>query len=625
MDNNYDNGFYGGEPQRPFTEKPSEQPQQPPQQNPAFGFNPEKPLMQKPQEPNGAQPNPAQAQPVNQPNNQPNEQGFNPIEHTAMYQDGAFRTNQAQPVQPQMNNNYHPQNNPQGIGAQPPYGAPQNTDFSRQSYYNPAINRPQPMQPMRPAQPVQPAQAPQQAYITPLQSAAVPAQEENMNNNPYNTQPQNPAPYYQPEQPKKKSNKGLVAVIIVLAVLLAASFVGLLIFAFSQSADNRPAPGNNFGENFGQNGDGQPFTIPDFSMPNYEQQQPATEAIVHDESDYSDKVIKDYKGLTLAAKPADADTNKSYGAEYAYEKASPSVVGILGYLDSDKKTKGSEGSGIIISEDGYVITNAHVILNSKTALVLKVVTADNKEYSAGVVGFDSRTDIAVLKLDNASGLTPAAFGNSDSLQLGEDIIIVGNPGGIEFQNSMTKGIVSALDRDASNKSLVKYIQTDAAINPGNSGGPAVNMYGQVVGIATSKIVDEKYEGMGFCIPTASAKTIIDSLMKNGYVEGRVKIGISGVAVTASESATYGIPSGIMVESVDENGPCGKSGIEADDIITEADGQAITSFSDIYNVLENHKAGDKIKIKYSHYESSGSNFNGTYTEKEVEIELAEDKG
>ena len=147
-------------------------------------------------------------------------------------------------------------------------------------------------------------------------------------------------------------------------------------------------------------------------------------------------------------------------------------------------------------------------------------------------------------MDDAENLKPATFGDSGDLTLGEDIIIVGNPGGISYQNSMTKGVVSALDRDASNKSIVKFIQTDAAINPGNSGGPAVNMYGQVIGVASSKIAGVVYEGMGFCIPTATVKEIVDSLVKNGYVEGRVKIGIVGTAVDL-ETATYNnVPQGM---------------------------------------------------------------------------------
>ena len=270
----------------------------------------------------------------------------------------------------------------------------------------------------------------------------------------------------------------------------------------------------------------------------------------------------------------------------------------------------------MISEDGFVVTNAHLLDNSKTAYAVKVVTADGKEYTAGVVGVDGRTDLAVLKLVDASGLKAATFGDSAKIQLGEDLIVIGNPGGIEYQNSVTKGIVSAINRDASSKNIVKYIQTDAPINPGNSGGPAVNKYGQVVGVASAKIVDEKYEGIGFCIPSAQVKQIVDSLIRNGYVEGRVKIGISGTTFTQSEAESYGIPRGILVKSIDENGPCGHTDLQENDVITELDGKNVTSFAAVYTVLEEHKPGDKVKLKF--YRSSDKE------EHEIEITLQEDK-
>ena len=276
----------------------------------------------------------------------------------------------------------------------------------------------------------------------------------------------------------------------------------------------------------------------------------------------------------------------------------------------------SQGSGIVISEDGFIVTNSHVVGNSKTAYLIKVVTADSKEYKAGVVGFDGRTDLAVLKLVDAKGLKPAVFGDSDKIELGEDLIVIGNPGGIEYQNSMTKGIVSAINRDASSKNIVKYIQTDAAINPGNSGGPAVNNCGQVIGVASAKIADEKYEGMGFCIPSAQVKQIVDSLIRNGYVDGRVKIGVSGNAVSESDAQMYNLPKGIIVYGITEGGPCDKTDLRENDIITEFDGKTITSFADIYEALEGHKEGDKVKLKF-YREDNGKEY-------EIEITLQADK-
>lgn len=431
------------------------------------------------------------------------------------------------------------------------------------------------------------------------------------NNGTYNQQ-YNPQMFAQ--YPQKKTKGGIIALIIVLCSLLTIGFIGMMVYGFSADIkedlnSDRSDSGNSF--RVPKEDSTTPFeTLPDTS----------SQSKTHDESDYSDKVNKDYSGMKLESNPKDTKTNDSYTAAKASEKVSDSVVGILCYSDdvpdqADTTTASSQGSGIIFSQDGYVITNAHVIGNSKTAYAIRVVTSDGKVYKAGVVGYDSRTDIAVLKMDDAKGLTPATFGDSSQLEVGQDIIVVGNPGGLDYQNTTTKGVISALDRKLSTSSLTKYIQTDAAINPGNSGGPLVNYYGQVVGITTSKIVSETYEGMGFAIPSQTVKNIVDTLVKNGYVEGRVKIGISGIAVTSDQASNYNIPQGIYVQSIISGGPCDGTSLEEGDIITEVDGETITSFADVYAILETHKPGDKIKVKY--YSSSSG-------DGEVEITLQEDK-
>ena len=431
------------------------------------------------------------------------------------------------------------------------------------------------------------------------------------NNGTYNQQ-YNPQMFAQ--YPQKKTKGGIIALIIVLCSLLTIGFIGMMVYGFSVDIkedlnSDRSDSGNSFRL---PNKDS---TTPFETLPNT-----SSQGKTHDESDYSDKVNKDYSGMKLESNPKDAKTNNSYTSAKASEKVSDSVVGILCYSDdvpdqADTTTASSQGSGIIFSQDGYVITNAHVIGNSKTAYAIRVVTSDGKEYKAGVVGYDSRTDIAVLKMDDAKGLTPATFGDSSQLEVGQDIIVVGNPGGLDYQNTTTKGVISALDRKLSTSSLTKYIQTDAAINPGNSGGPLVNYYGQVVGITTSKIVSETYEGMGFAIPSQTVKSIVDTLVKNGYVEGRVKIGISGIAVTSDQASNYNIPQGIYVQSIVSGGPCDGTSLKEGDIITEVDGETITSFADVYAILETHKPGDKIKVKY--YSSSSG-------DGEVEITLQEDK-
>lgn len=589
MDNNeFNNSFYGGEPQKPFTEKQetNEQPivkeeqiaqeepvvqEQEPVQEPVADKKSENQTPKFPQE--------------NQSVNYNDGYGQQNAYYNGGYQQNFSRNNYAQPNQ----QNTYPHN-----------GYPQNVynqqGYNPNGYVQRGFNQPDMQNMYAPNGFNQPQNYP-----------------------PY--QPQNPQaqgfngqmPYAQmPPKPKNKMGGGLIALIVVLSVLLVGSIVGMVVYTVGSNnkSDDENTSSNN-GNSYSlpyDYGYGDGFnTVP----------QTTTAPEEHKESDYSDWVNKDYSGLKLEEKPKDADSAK-YTAETAFTSVSDSVVGVVCYtgeITSVEKCS-SQGSGIIISQDGYMLTNSHVIGNSKTAYAIQVVTSDGKEYTAGVVGFDSRTDIAVLKMDGAKDLKPATFGDSARIELGEDIIAVGNPGGLDYQNSITKGIVSAVNRELSSTSLVKYIQTDAAINPGNSGGPVVNLYGQVIGIATSKIVSEKYEGMGFAIPTQTVKEIVDKLVRNGYVTGRVKIGITGTNVTAAMASQYNVPQGILVAEIVEDGPCDGTELMAEDIITEADGEEIKSFSDIYEVLEKHKAGDKIKLKYYRM-SDGSE--GT-----VEITLQEDK-
>jgi serine protease Do len=575
---NFDNNNMGGfEPQKPFTEKPV-------QNN---NMNTEQTIPVSEPETQEEQAQNVQPQNGNTPygdyifgnNNQNTANNANPTENVPPYQQNQNPNTYAQPWQYGYGQYPYSGQNPQYNQNNQQYGQYQNNTGYNQN--------------------VPPYQ--QNMYGQPPYG----------NNGTYNQQ-YNPQMYAQ--YPQKKTKGGIIALIIVLCSLLTIGFIGMMVYGFSVGIkenlnSDRSDSGNSF--RLPNEDSTTPFeTLPDTS----------SQGKTHDESDYSDKVNKDYSGMKLESNPKDAKTNGSYTAAKASEKVSDSVVGILCYSDdvpdqADTTTASSQGSGIIFSQDGYVITNAHVIGNSKTAYAIRVVTSDGKVYKAGVVGYDSRTDIAVLKMDDAKGLTPATFGDSSQLEVGQDIIVVGNPGGLDYQNTTTKGVISALDRKLSTSSLTKYIQTDAAINPGNSGGPLVNYYGQVVGITTSKIVSETYEGMGFAIPSQTVKNIVDTLVKNGYVEGRVKIGISGIAVTSDQASNYNIPQGIYVQSIVSGGPCDGTSLKEGDIITEVDGETITSFADVYAILETHKPGDKIKVKY--YSSSSG-------DGEVEITLQEDK-
>ena len=200
------------------------------------------------------------------------------------------------------------------------------------------------------------------------------------------------------------------------------------------------------------------------------------------------------------------------------EKVAPSVVGIVQYQSNYFEPTG-EGSGIILSEDGYIATNAHVIEDADT---LEVVLSDGTTYKGTVVGYDSKTDLAVVKID-ATGLTPAELGVSSELKVGEKAIAIGNPGGLTYAGSVSEGIISGLNRSlraSTDGYTMNFIQTDAAINPGNSGGALVNEFGQVVGINSQKISGDGYEGIGFAIPIDEALPILEDLMSYGRVTGR---------------------------------------------------------------------------------------------------------
>lgn len=262
------------------------------------------------------------------------------------------------------------------------------------------------------------------------------------------------------------------------------------------------------------------------------------------------------------------------------------------------------GTGIVMSDDGYIITNAHVIYeneeyNCGEAVEVSVVFSDETEHDAKIIAYDTETDLAVLKV-NATGLIPAEFGNSEDLRVGELVIAVGNPLGFDLFGSVTSGIVSAKNRkiDINEKSMT-LIQTDAAINSGNSGGPLLNSCGQVIGINSAKMSSSygsaTVEGLGFAIPINDAKVIIDDLINYKYVKGRPQIGISTVDVTESVSRYYDIPLGVFVQSVQEGGAADLAGIQKGDVIIDADGETVTTAEELNKIKSNHKAGETIKL------------------------------
>ena len=287
-------------------------------------------------------------------------------------------------------------------------------------------------------------------------------------------------------------------------------------------------------------------------------------------------------------------------------KLTPSVVCIqnyqvtqnYGFMQTDTSdssvSPASEGSGIIMSEDGYIITNAHVV---EGATSLKVMTSDGETYEAQLIGSDTVTDLAVVKID-ATGLTAAEFGSSKDLRVADKVMAIGNPGGHELSSSVTIGYVSALNRAIANNTTgytMEYIQTDAAINPGNSGGALINEYGQVVGINSAKISATGYEGLGFAIPIDTAQPIISDLIQYGYVKDRAVLGISGQFIDSMTGRFYGLPQGEYVAQLNSS-EAQASGLQVGDVITAIDGQQLDSESTLRSAILSKKPGDTVTLQ-----------------------------
>ncbi len=273
------------------------------------------------------------------------------------------------------------------------------------------------------------------------------------------------------------------------------------------------------------------------------------------------------------------------------EKTRASVVGVTSESYDNYNTKTSCGSGIIISADGYIVTNYHVIEGANNI----IVTLDNGiECTAYFIGCDAYSDLAVLRIQQ-EGLTAAEFGDSDAVRVGEIAIAIGNPTG-QLQGTATSGIISALNRNVEiNNTVMNLIQTDAAINSGNSGGPLLNQYGQVVGITSAKVSLTGYEGLGFAIPANTAKPIIEALVRQGYVGGRPLLGVQVSELSKMAANFYRVPQGLYVNSVDEHSGAAAQGLKSGDIITKIDGTSVTNLDIGVSLRNEYKAGDAITV------------------------------
>ena len=379
---------------------------------------------------------------------------------------------------------------------------------------------------------------------------------------------------------KRKGLRVFLAILCAVAVVFVAVFAGYGMYV-AATGEILQSPGSDGGS-----------MMPAPSSPN----------------SLPDITVSDKPYVTGGSNPDGTLTNQEI-----FKKCSPTVVGVVGYMGSSGflNAQVSEGSGIVMSEDGYILTNAHVVSDPGITNV-EVVLTNGENYPAVIVGMDTQTDIAVLKT-NLTGLSYAEFGNSDQLEVGERVIAIGNPGGLRFASSLTVGYVSALNRtilagDAGYS--METIQTDAAINPGNSGGPLINGFGQVVGINSAKYNDPDFEGMGFAIPINTALPIAQDLIANGRVTGRAMLGITAQAVTATYAEQYGIPLGLQIVEVQPGSDIAAKGVKAGDILTHINGTPIYSFDASAAALNAYAPGDTVEITIFRRDSMGrdSTFN-----------------
>ncbi|MBQ2274486.1 MAG: trypsin-like peptidase domain-containing protein [Clostridia bacterium] len=385
--------------------------------------------------------------------------------------------------------------------------------------------------------------------------SVIPKTEENTTQNPYS--------YYQPQKPKppkkpKKYGIGVVVTSVLLAVIMGAvSGVGATLFL--------------------------------------------------DRYNTPETAIQSDDGQGIINTTINVEKVSNSAIEAVAEKASPSVVGIRttmavnNFFGGSEDYTAGEGSGIIYTEDGYIITNYHVLENAIKASSGKIevfLNEDNsKSYSAKVIGYNISYDLAVIKIDGKK-LKAVELGDSDKLKRGQYVAAIGCPGGLDFMGSVSYGIISGLNRQVneSTKESISLIQTDAAINPGNSGGALLDIEGKLIGVNSSKISATEYEGMGFAIPINTVKEICNKIIENKD-KPQPYVGIS-LSETYDEQTLnrLGFPSGAVVSSVATDSPAYAAGIRRGDIITEFASQKISNYNDLYDAISNCTPGEKVSVK-----------------------------
>ena len=367
-----------------------------------------------------------------------------------------------------------------------------------------------------------------------------------------------PAPNEPPPKKKHRVLKGFLILLGVAGVLAVVTMAGYGIYAAASGDNPLASPGEGFLPPISHGG-----SAPEIDLHG----KPGTGSDSYDAPD---------GGLSNSE---------------IFQKVSPSVVLIVAG-EGNFYGEQALGSGIIMTEDGYIATNAHLVRNASD---FEVVLSEGDSHKAQLVGYDDNNDLAVLKIDGEN-FPAAEFGDSTLTQVGERVCVIGCPLDVTFRNTLTVGHISALDRSLRVEGrTLNFIQTDAAINPGNSGGPLINAFGQVIGISSAKIILPEYEGMCFAIPISDAMPILRELIANGKVTGRPVLGITVTAVKATEAEYYEIPLGLWVNSINPGADIGAKGVREGDIITHVDGEPVYSVDACSRILSKYKPGDTVSV------------------------------
>ena len=308
-----------------------------------------------------------------------------------------------------------------------------------------------------------------------------------------------------------------------------------------------------------------------------------------------------FENQGITALTTEDGKREALAVEEIAKRVGPSVVGISCKVGTrtyfGQQTAESIGSGIIIKNDGYIVTNYHVIEGAST---ITVKLTSGNQYTATVIGGDEKTDIAVIKINANEELKAAVIGDSDSIEVGELAVAIGNPLANELFGTVTAGVISGVNRTMTvGQREMNLIQTDAAISPGNSGGALINKYGEVIGINSVKLVDDAAEGLGFAIPMDEAVPIVQDLTTYGYVKGRPMIGVSVVEITKEIAYYNNLPaeSGLYIMSVTDGSGAYKAGLTRGDIIIKFDGTPVTTSTEMNKIREKHKAGDRVNVTF----------------------------